>query len=75
MTYPLESMSTLCMYESAASVDAHNPSQVIDVWFNIAHQLSDEPEWEIATFLPAADWNKASATKVYSDSRKKLNVN
>lgn len=37
--------------------------------------LVDEPEWEIATFLPMADWNKASATKVYSDSRKKLNVN
>lgn len=27
------------------------------------------PEWEIATFLPTADWRKASASKVYSDSR------
>ena len=26
-------------------------------------------EWEIATFLPAADWRKSSANKVYSDSR------
>lgn len=32
----------------------------------------DKPEWEIATFLPAADWNKASANTVYRDSRKKL---
>ena len=27
------------------------------------------PEWEIATCLPTADWQKASAGKVYSDSR------
>ncbi len=32
----------------------------------------DKPEWEIATFLPMADWNKASANQVYRDSRKKL---
>lgn len=30
------------------------------------------PEWEIATFLPTADWQKASASKVYADSRKKI---
>jgi|TARA_B110000977_G_C11057797_1_gene484793 hypothetical protein len=34
--------------------------------------LVDKPEWEIATFLPSADWNKASASTVYRDSRKKL---
>lgn len=34
--------------------------------------LVDEPEWEIATFLPMADWNKASASTVYKDSRKML---
>jgi len=28
--------------------------------------------WEIATFLPMADWNKAGASKVYRDSRKKM---
>lgn len=27
-------------------------------------------EWEIATFLPTASWSKASASRVYSDSRK-----
>ena len=32
----------------------------------------EKPEWEIATFLPMADWNKASANQVYRDSRKKL---
>lgn len=31
------------------------------------------PEWEIATFLPTADFQKASKTKVYSDSRKIIN--
>ena len=30
------------------------------------------PEWEIATFLPTADLQKASANKVYTDSRKKI---
>lgn len=34
--------------------------------------LVPAPEWEIATFLPIADWQKASASKVYSDSRGKL---
>ena len=35
--------------------------------------LVDKPEWEIATFLPLADFRKSSTTKVYSDSRKKMN--
>jgi hypothetical protein len=30
------------------------------------------PEWEIATFLPTADFEKASLTTVYKDSRKKM---
>ena len=30
------------------------------------------PEWEIATFLPTADWQKTSASQVYSDSRRKI---
>ena len=30
------------------------------------------PEWEIATFLPTADFQKASKTKVYSDSRRMI---
>ena len=34
--------------------------------------LVEKPEWEIATFLPSADWNKASASTVYRDTRKKL---
>jgi hypothetical protein len=34
--------------------------------------LVEEPEWEIATFLPTSDWNKASANKVYRDSRAKM---
>ena len=35
--------------------------------------LIDKPEWEIATFLPTASWKKASAGRVYSDSRKIAN--
>ena len=31
------------------------------------------PEWEIATFLPTAQWNKSSAGRIYSDSRKIAN--
>lgn len=31
--------------------------------------LVPAPEWEIATFLPTADWRKASGTQVYRDSR------
>ena len=27
------------------------------------------PEWEIATFLPTADWQKASQSQVYKDSK------
>ena len=34
--------------------------------------LVDRPEWEIATFLPTADWNKARPSAVYRDTRKKL---
>ena len=30
------------------------------------------PEWEIATFLPTADFQKASKTKVYADSRRMI---
>lgn len=30
------------------------------------------PEWEIATFLPTADFQKASRAQVYSDSRKAI---
>lgn len=34
--------------------------------------LVDKPEWEIATFLPTADFRGASQTKVHSDSRRKM---
>lgn len=30
------------------------------------------PEWEIATFLPMADWQKQSGSKVYQDSRRMI---
>ena len=30
------------------------------------------PEWEIATFLPTAQFQKATQTKVYADSRKMI---
>ena len=34
--------------------------------------LVEKPEWEIATFLPMADWRGADSNKVYKDSRKML---
>ena len=34
--------------------------------------LIDKPEWEIATFLPAAQWRGAGVGKVYQDSRSKI---
>jgi len=34
--------------------------------------LVDPPEWEIATFLPMADWEKGSAADVYRDSRRMI---
>ena len=30
------------------------------------------PEWEIATFLPTADWQKGSSASVYRDSRRAI---
>lgn len=33
----------------------------------------DAPEWEIATFLPTADFEKASQSQVWKDSRRKMN--
>lgn len=48
----------------------------------IKHYLNDHvrskfakvpaPEWEIATFLPTADWQKSSSNSVYRDSRRKI---
>jgi len=32
----------------------------------------EAPEWEIATFLPTADFEKASSTKIYRDARRKM---
>lgn len=32
--------------------------------------LVDKPEWEIATFLPTAQFQKANASRVYTDSKR-----
>ncbi len=34
--------------------------------------LVPAPEWEIAAFLPTADFEKASSSEVYKDSRRKM---
>lgn len=34
--------------------------------------LVEKPEWEIATFLPLAQWAKASSGTVYAESRRKM---
>ena len=35
--------------------------------------MIEAPEWEIATFLPTADFQKASRAQVYADSKRKIN--
>ena len=35
--------------------------------------MVEAPEWEIATFLPTADFQKASRSRVYADSKRKIN--
>jgi len=35
--------------------------------------LVEAPEWEIATFLPTADFQKASKTEIWKDSRRIMN--
>lgn len=35
--------------------------------------MVEAPEWEIATFLPTADFQKASKAQVYADSKRKIN--
>jgi hypothetical protein len=35
--------------------------------------LVPAPEWEIATFLPTAQFKKENENKIWSDSRKKIN--
>lgn len=35
--------------------------------------LVEPPEWEIATFLPTADFQKATKKQVYDDSKRKIN--
>lgn len=35
--------------------------------------MVEPPEWEIATFLPTADFQKASKAQVYKDSKRKIN--
>lgn len=37
--------------------------------------LIDKPEWEIATFLPTAQFRKASAQRVYTDSKRMVKLN
>ena len=32
------------------------------------------PEWEIATFLPVAQWQKGTMGQVYKDSRRIMNA-
>ncbi len=34
--------------------------------------LVEKPEWEIATFLPTADFRGAGKQTVYRDSRRKM---
>ena len=61
----LKRTSKLSYYKPAFKhyLAAHVKSQFAEV---------TAPEWEIAAFLPTAQWAKGSASKVYSDSRRML---
>lgn len=61
----LKRTSKLSYYKPAFKhyLAAHVKSQFAEV---------SAPEWEIAAFLPIAQWTKGSASKVYSDSRRML---
>tara|TARA_B100001989_G_C24550669_1_gene474348 strand:- start:2157 stop:2738 length:582 start_codon:yes stop_codon:yes gene_type:complete len=61
----LASTSKLRYYEPCIKhyLNAHVKSKFAEV---------KAPEWEIATFLPTAQFQKASNTKVYADSRKMI---
>ena len=61
----LQSIAKLRYYEPCFKhyLNAHVKSKFAEV---------PMPEWEIATFLPTAQFRKANSKKVYADSRKKI---
>ena len=61
----LQSIAKLRYYEPCFKhyLNAHVKSKFAEV---------PQPEWEIATFLPTAQFRKANSQKVYYDSRQKI---
>ena len=62
------------MLNRASKLRAFKPCFKRYLTSNIRSRLArvDAPEWEIATFLPTADFEKASSRTVYRDSRRKM---
>ena len=62
------------MLKSTASMKFFEPCYKHYLTQNVRSKLARvaAPEWEIATFLPMAVWEKASPGKVYRDSRRAL---
>ncbi len=60
------------MMKAAAKFKYYKPCVKHYLTSNIRSRLAlvPAPEWEIATFLPTADFQKGSKAQVYKDSRK-----
>lgn len=62
------------MLNRASKLNAFKPCFKRYLTSHVRSRLAkvDAPEWEIATFLPTADFEKASLRTVYRDSRRKI---
>jgi len=62
------------MLKSASKLKAFRPCLKRYLSSHVRSRLAmvPAPEWEIATFLPTADFEKASSSEVYKDSRRKM---
>tara|TARA_B100000131_G_scaffold321617_1_gene372882 strand:+ start:12295 stop:12879 length:585 start_codon:yes stop_codon:yes gene_type:complete len=62
------------MLKKAAKFKYYKPCVKHYLSSNVRSRFSTvpAPEWEIATFLPTAKWNKASSSTVYSASRRMI---
>ena len=62
------------MLKSASKLKAFRPCLKRYLSSHVRSRLAmvPAPEWEIATFLPTADFEKASSSEVYRDSKRKM---
>lgn len=63
---------TYSMLQATARLKFYKPCLKHYLFSQVRSRLArvEAPEWEIATFLPTADWEGSSSNSVYKDSRK-----